>query len=128
MEKQIKFRHPILNSLNGQFIKWHYWGFVEENNGFIGPAEPKPNIQHRFTGLDDKQGKEIWEGDIFQVAGNKIYEVRFISSIESNHEWYYGTFILHSEQALFPFDEYAMQHGKVIGNTIENPELMRVGH
>lgn len=80
----------------------------------------------QYTGLKDKNGKEIYEGDVFQVAGNKIYTVVFCEGGVSNHEWYGGAFVLKlNDEIFFPFDEFAMSHGKVIGNVYENPELLK---
>ncbi len=82
----------------------------------------KPCILMQFTGLKDKNGKEIYEGDLFEVAGNKVYQIKYSEGGESNHEWYGGAFLLWlNEETFFPFDEYAMKHGKVIGNIYENP-------
>lgn len=78
----------------------------------------------QFTGLHDKNGKEIYEGDRYQVAGNKAYIVRFLNGI-SNHEFYGGMFGLwESEELFFPFDEYALKTGVIIGNIHDNPELI----
>lgn len=83
-------------------------------------------ILSQFTGLIDQTGKEIYEGDLFQVAGNKIYRVEYcVGKTSEDFEWYGGCFILQSiqnEELFFPFDEYAMKNGKVIGNVYENPE------
>lgn len=79
----------------------------------------------QYTGLKDKNGKEIYEADVFQVAGNKIYTVVFCEGGVSNHEWYGGAFVLKlNNEIFFPFDEFAMSHGEVIGNIYENPELL----
>lgn len=85
-------------------------------------------IIKQFTGLKDVLGKEIYEGDLFQVAANKIYLVKWCDGGESNFEWYGGAFVLYLDESLFfPFDEYAITHGKIIGNIRENTELWRGG-
>jgi len=82
-------------------------------------------IVMRYTGLKDKKNIEIYEGDLYQVAFNKVYEVRFCEGGESNFEWYGGCFILYAnEEQFFPFDKWAIDNGEVIGNIYENPELL----
>lgn len=77
------------------------------------------------TGLKDKDGKTIYEGDVYQVALNRMYEVRYCTGGESNFEWYGGCFILYAnEETFFPFDKWAIDEGRVIGNIFDQPELL----
>lgn len=84
-----------------------------------------PESIGQYTGLKDKNGVKIYGGDIYEVAKNRQYVVEFSSGVTSNFEWYGGCFILKfDEETQFPFDEFAMQNGEVIGNIHQNPELI----
>ena len=83
-------------------------------SGFVGfPCvswEKSPVMQ--YTGLLDKSGKEIYEGDIIKEGG-------FISTIEwatPNARFCYKT--ITGTVGLYAF------YGEIIGNIYENPELL----
>lgn len=72
----------------------------------------------QYTGLKDKNGKEIFEGDILQVTHpinnlfDGIFEVRIH---ETSMNYVVGEFNLGAG---------AYRFGEVIGNIYENPELL----
>ena len=71
----------------------------------------------QFTGLTDKNGKKIFEGDICKV-GNLFYKVEFIYSC-----WWFT--ILPSKVYCCPaFDSHCGEYCEIIGNIHDNPELL----
>ena len=131
------------------FYEWVYGSLVsdevENDNGkfmvtFIVPSIPcasngrdmwttkmkrvKPETIGQFTGLFDKNGKEIYEGDIVkiksQICGDLFYEV--VYSINE------AAFALkNDDSAVYRyFEEIAEgRMTEVIGNIHDNPELIK---
>lgn len=73
----------------------------------------------QYTGLKDKNGKEIYEGDIlFESFGERYYKVVFENG--SFRAEFDGDFEEHS----FDLIDVVAQGCKIVGNIYENPELM----
>ena len=88
-----------------------------------------PQTVGQYTGLTDKNGKKIVEGDIVvckqAINGNLIdyyVEIGFV-------EMKYGAFGLHRKQGYYrPFKDWLEDYEyEVIGNIHDNPELLKVG-
>ncbi len=111
--RQIKFREFLPDGRPSQF---HYWGLVDGN--FIGPSNFK-NKQDQFTGLLDKNGKEIYYQDFVESDSGDIMLVVWIDRLAS--------FALRKKG--WAFDHYfgeAVEYSqvKVVGNLHQNPELL----
>lgn len=63
----------------------------------------------QFTGLHDKNGKEIFEGDILDFENGYISEIHFSNACFLLNDG------MHREN---------LSHGKIIGNIYQNPELL----
>lgn len=80
----------------------------------------------QFTGLTDKNGKKIFEGDVVvcrqEINGNWIDYCVEIGYVEMKH----GAFGLHRKQGYYrPFKDWLEDYEyEVIGNIHDNPELL----
>lgn len=121
MQRELKFR--VWNVIEG---KWN--GIHNQEPKMVGelcchkgiyliPESTSKNlIVQQYTGLKDKKGVEIYEGDILSYEGmHKVGEGVSIVSFED------GSFMIDED---FASKDWAAEH-KVIGNIFENSELLK---
>ncbi len=77
----------------------------------------------QFTGLHDKNGKEIYQHDFVKVANNVIYEVIFVDADSDNELFSQFAIRCASRDLTIGFDAYCIDKMEVIGNRFENPSL-----
>lgn len=111
MNREIKFR--AWDEVSEKILNWNDFLDTNMKNTFIAP-ESTGLILMQYTGLDDKNGKEIYEGDIAKYE-NMIGKIMFfngsfiLSDLEETEEWELG--VINAEI-------------EVIGNIYENRELL----
>lgn len=133
--REIKFR--------GQSVatkKWIYgypvknlqgWIFIIEEGNINKFTRVIPETVGQYTGLKDKNGKEIYEGDIIEIVYcNSKYmgKVIFNEKTCGFEIWYNSVVGVYGEKATHKIN-FAMDiEIKVIGNIYDNPENQEVGH
>lgn len=110
---------------------WVEGGIVPRANGqiFIAPIidasqiiiyAVDPATVGQYTGLNDRNGKRIFDGDVVEYGGGK-HKVVFVS----NPHAYFGLDMIQEFGEIWPFS-HSVPAGimTVIGNIHDNPELM----
>lgn len=128
---------------NGEKLpsRWVYGGVLQGIGDFSiiyggeNPDDPSDGLDKwvvytdtlgQYTGLTDKDGKRIFEGDIIKSWQGKILAVKFgqyrdDEEVVSGNGWY-----VTGEYGTLSFDERWGGH-EIIGNIHDNPELLKEG-
>ena len=102
------------NSPIGKFCRIHEY---KDNGYYKGQVDVDPDTVGQFTGLTDKDGKEVYEGDIVRYQRNgKTYQVVFKDGIF----WGEGNNGCGCAAHFFPSCE-------IVGNVFDNTELLEKG-
>lgn len=116
--REIKFR--AWEAANARILNWE---FIKSH--LIMPGHSGWEWS-QYTGLKDKNGKEIYEGDILRVD----YSKRVIEVAWRKGSWvanYQGEYLC-PLMGIPGFAGYESEEIEVIGNIYENPELLGVNN
>ena len=127
MNREIKFRGKNYEN------KWKYGDLVQEKWGQGKAIMIKKDTTAwsvledtvgQYTGLDDKNGKKIYEGDIvkFRFKTDREEYPDLIGYIE--YQTTFTAFRIMSNKGRFKIDVLDLKFIEVIGNIYDNPELL----
>lgn len=123
--REILFRGKRIDNgewVEGSFVNlWmvnykKYQPLITDNKAISYEIDPETIGQ--YTGLTDKNGKRIFEGDIVRLYGGEEYE--WVAKVGMKS----GCWVVFSEND-WDFLAVNIKPCEVIGNTHDNPELLR---
>lgn len=126
--REIKFRGKRTENLmwiEGGYVEWvdihdHRMFHIISRNGYHNDVIPETVGQ--FTGLLDKNGKEVYEGDIIFESTDGIntgWEIRYDVSLSQ-----YRAENISDERDDIQLNAVWLDRSEIIGNIHDNPELI----
>ncbi|HEL1709900.1 TPA: hypothetical protein TXU83_002202 [Streptococcus suis] len=116
-----KFR--AWNTFHNKWVKHFYitengliYNMEQPHRDLIGavPIEKSGLVVMQSTGLFDKNGKEIFEGDVVNIFGEKLSKIYYSD----------GAFCVDILIGGTPLHAFLSEQLEIIGNIHRNPELM----
>lgn len=124
--REILFRGKRLD--NGEWIEGNLiqyplssYSYIMSNHGFDDEICVRSKTVGQFTGLTDKNGNKIFEGDILESDSE-----RFVVDWDDEFSGFYLTDVNPRYQGVAMFANVA-DDGYIIGNVHDNPELLKGG-
>ena len=143
--KEVLFRGKC--AFNGEWIEGYYYAnpvlcFIlpigYEISADLDAIKILPETRGQFTGLTDKSGKKVFEGDVISYTEHPGYLLKSFYAVVSYKD-YVASFVylklgldengckqsmIHFFNEADEFEEDILPYLEVIGNVYDNPELL----
>ena len=97
-----------------------------EDGSYRSQVKVDPDTVGQFTGLLDKNGREIYEGDLFRYEGDLFsLDGTMIMVVYEPENGYYCLRMSDSEYFMLPLDRRFTDYYEVISNIYDHPELLK---
>jgi uncharacterized phage protein (TIGR01671 family) len=119
MNREIKFRAWIgkLNQMSDEVTVKYDGTFSAVIGGINGYSTADGGVLMQYTGLTDKNGVEIYEGDIVKIGKELIEEIKWVDESNWNDTKC-------SVNGWVNHESIYTEKPEVIGNIYQNPELL----
>ena len=120
--REIIFRGKRLD--NGEWVEGNYWEFCGDHNilvpGNCIGLRVDPSTVGQYTGLMDKNGERIFEGDVLTLDGEYGF---FVLEFQEDT----ARFVMSGDSVVVDFDNFWSYEVEVVGNIHDNPEYLEEG-
>ncbi|PFS27995.1 hypothetical protein COK65_30780 [Bacillus thuringiensis] len=115
----MRYQFRVWNVMSKKMMDWGEIFDLPAWEIFPGTPEQRAFNVMQYTGLKDKNGKEIYEGDILEFSGNVVA----LGIVKYNEN--FATFQACNGNSGWLFGNESGTNIEILGNIYENPELVK---